>query len=113
MLSSVCRVSTTQGTWSTARLSVARYSLAATSVGNVAVFAGGQTRDTYDGRSDVVDFYNSETGTWTTAQLSVGRSYLAATSVGNVAFFAGGIGSNCSLAMFCVWFLFVLDLLCV
>ncbi len=28
-------------TWSTAQLSVARFSLAATSVGNVAIFAGG------------------------------------------------------------------------
>ena len=31
------------GTWSTAQLSVARYELAATSVGNVAIFAGGQS----------------------------------------------------------------------
>jgi hypothetical protein len=31
------------GTWSTAQLSVARSSLAATSVGNVAIFAGGST----------------------------------------------------------------------
>ncbi len=31
------------GTWSTAALSVARYYLAATSVGNVALFAGGNT----------------------------------------------------------------------
>ena len=31
------------GTWSTAQLSVARFHLAATSVGNVAVFAGGWT----------------------------------------------------------------------
>ena len=31
------------GTWSTAQLSVARYGLAATSVGNVAIFAGGST----------------------------------------------------------------------
>ena len=31
------------GTWSTAQLSVARYGLAATSVGNVAIFAGGGT----------------------------------------------------------------------
>ncbi len=30
------------GTWSTAQLSVARYRLAATSVGNVAIFAGGE-----------------------------------------------------------------------
>jgi hypothetical protein len=29
------------GTWSTAQLSVGRYGLAATSVGNVAIFAGG------------------------------------------------------------------------
>ncbi len=32
------------GTWSTAQLSVARYILAATSVGNVAIFAGGVSR---------------------------------------------------------------------
>jgi hypothetical protein len=31
------------GAWSTARLSVARSELAATSVGNVAIFAGGRT----------------------------------------------------------------------
>jgi hypothetical protein len=31
----------TTGAWSTAQLSVARYGLAATSVGNVALFAGG------------------------------------------------------------------------
>ncbi len=34
---------TASGTWSTAQLSVARYHLAATSVGNVAFFAGGHT----------------------------------------------------------------------
>ncbi len=33
----------TSGTWSTAQLSLARYELAATSVGNVAFFAGGYT----------------------------------------------------------------------
>jgi hypothetical protein len=33
------------GTWSTAQLSVARNGLAATSVGNVAIFAGGQGGD--------------------------------------------------------------------
>jgi hypothetical protein len=31
------------GAWSTAHLSVARWGLAATSVGNVAIFAGGHT----------------------------------------------------------------------
>jgi hypothetical protein len=33
------------GTWSTAQLSVARQTLSATSVGNVAIFAGGHTGD--------------------------------------------------------------------
>jgi hypothetical protein len=33
------------GTWSTAQLSVARSMLAATSVGNLAIFAGGDTGD--------------------------------------------------------------------
>ena len=42
VLSSACCVSTAQGTWSTAQLSVARSRLAATSVGNVAIFAGGR-----------------------------------------------------------------------
>ncbi len=73
-----------QGTWSTARLSVARTQLAATSVGNVAIFAGGLVGP------NAVDLYNSASGTWSTAQLSVGRYDLSATSVGNVAIFAGG-----------------------
>ena len=45
MLGSACCVSTAQGAWSTAQLSVARLYLAATSVGNVAIFAGGWTGD--------------------------------------------------------------------
>jgi hypothetical protein len=43
ILGSACCVSTAQGTWSTAQLSVARGELVATSVGNVAIFAGGLT----------------------------------------------------------------------
>jgi hypothetical protein len=80
------------GTWSTARLSVRLALHAATSVGNLAIFAGGQTR-TEDRRlnSNSVDLYNSASGIWTTAQLSVARRELAATSVGNMAIFAGGI----------------------
>ena len=42
MLSCACRVSAAQGTWSTAQLSEARCCLSATSVGNVAIFAGGE-----------------------------------------------------------------------
>ena len=40
MMSAVCDVARAQGVWSTAQLSVARGSLAATSVGIVAIFAG-------------------------------------------------------------------------
>ncbi len=112
ILGSACCVSTAQGTWSTAQLSVARCCLAATSVGNVAIFAGGALFSPY-GHLNVVDLYNSASGTWSTAQLSVARSGLAATSVGNVAIFAGGQTGNCSLTLFVegllVWLMRVVD----
>ena len=41
MTSAALGVARAQGVWSTAQLSVARYNLAAASVGNVALFAGG------------------------------------------------------------------------
>ena len=75
-------------TWTTANLSQARASLAATSVGNLALFAGGEINGV--NFSAVVDIYNITSNTWTTASLSQPRYYLAATSVGNLAFFAGG-----------------------
>ncbi len=70
------------GAWTTSKLSIARSDHAATSVGNLAIFAGGHTQ--------IADIYNSATGTWTTAQLKSARCCLAATSVGNLAIFAGG-----------------------
>ena len=83
-----------QGTWSTAQLSVARNHLAATSVGNLAIFAGGLVYSSSfapgSTESDAVDLYNSASGTWSTARLSVARYNMGATSVGNLAFFAGG-----------------------
>jgi hypothetical protein len=88
MLSSVCCVSTAQGTWTTAQLSVGRRSHAATSVGNVAIFAGGAGGPA--AYTDAVDLYSIVSGLWTTARLSVARAGLAATSVGIVALFAGG-----------------------
>jgi hypothetical protein len=42
MTSAALDVARAQGVWSTAQLSVARGDLAAASVGNVALFAGGQ-----------------------------------------------------------------------
>jgi kelch-like protein 20 len=79
------------GRWSTAKLSQARSGLAAVSVGNVALFAGGA----YDDRrgshgSDVVDIYDTGTGQWSTTALAGARANLAATAVGDTALFAGG-----------------------
>lgn len=84
--------------WSRTGLSQARCKLAATTVGNKAMFAGGYW---YQGDanypvSDVVDIYDANLGepndpnAWSTATLSQARSHLVATTVGNKAIFAGG-----------------------
>jgi hypothetical protein len=67
-------------------LSQARTFLAAASVGDLAIFAGG----TNGNFLDTVDIYNSATATWSTAKLTQARAYLSATSVGTRAIFAGG-----------------------
>ena len=76
-------------TWTTARLSVARYDLVTTSINrDVAMFAGGIDND---GRfSAVVDCFWSSDRSWTVAQLSVARAYFGAASIGSFAIFAGG-----------------------
>jgi len=70
-----------------ARLSEGRVGLAATSSGDLVIFAGGVN---VTGYSDRVDIYNVTSGIWTTATLSVPRGYLAAASAANLVFFAGG-----------------------
>ena len=47
MTSAALGVARAQGAWSTAQLSVARQSLAAASVGNVALFAGGRNSSAF------------------------------------------------------------------
>ena len=79
------------GVWTRSNLSQARWSLAATSVGNVAFFAGGL--DCLRELSNVIDMYNSTSGLWLTLQLVVARQLLAAMTIGNVALFAGGQAS--------------------
>jgi hypothetical protein len=80
------------GAWTTASLSEARYGLAATALGDLALFAGGWSGTGY---SSAVDIYDSSTGQWTTASLSVPRAWLAGASVGPYAIFAGGeVGST-------------------
>jgi hypothetical protein len=81
------------GTWSTAELSQPRTGLAATSVGNVAIFAGGRFIQS-------VDLYNSASDTWSREDISWSSRELAATSVLNfLAIFAGGRTSNRYLAL--------------
>src|SRR5207237_739522 len=75
-------------TWTRATLSVARSDLAATTVGNQAIFAGGYSAPGIT--SNAVDIYHADTQTWTTQTLSGARTDLAATTVGNQAIFAGG-----------------------
>ena len=83
---------TDSNAWSTATLSQARWALAATTVGDKAIFAGGgDASNCYD----TVDIYDASSDTWTTHTLSQARMGLAATTVGNKAIFAGGHwGSN-------------------
>ena len=111
----------TSRSWSTARLSRARFNLAATSlpIQGLAFFAGGESElvltkqalllqqllllltqlpgdSGYD--YDVVDVYDANKRTWATARLSVGRYGLAATSLPSqgLVLFAGGVGTALS-----------------
>jgi len=80
------------GTWTTTTLSQARFDLAATSVGDFALFGGGIGNS--DDSDAVVDIFNSTSGTWTTTTLPVAFVSLAATSVGKLALFGGGQVNN-------------------
>ena len=73
-------------------LSVARENLAATHVGNYALFGGGHN---FSGHYyNVVDAYNTSLEKSTPTPLSQARSFLAATHVGNYALFAGGYNND-------------------
>jgi hypothetical protein len=77
-------------TWTTASLSQPRRELTATSVGDLALFAGGLSVGAAPTYFSIVDIYNASSNSWTTASLSQARDILAATSLGDLAFFAGG-----------------------
>ncbi|HEX6890268.1 MAG TPA: kelch repeat-containing protein [Chryseolinea sp.] len=76
--------------FSSADLTVPRKNLAATSVGNKALFAGGNNQKNVN--FTTVDIYDYLTGQWTTHVLSQFRHALGATSFGTKAFFAAGVG---------------------
>ena len=70
--------------WSTWSLSKARGGITTATVGNKAIFAGGE--------SDAVDIYNAKTHHWSTGKLSGARDGMVATTLGNNVLFAGGSG---------------------
>ena len=72
-------------------LSVARYSLAATSIGDYALFGGGNPT------SATVDAYNTTLTRSTPTALSVARYNFAATSIGDYALFGGGIPTSATV----------------
>ena len=75
-------------------LSGARGNLAATTVGNYALFGGGYTGE----NKSTVDAYNTSLTRSTPTALSGGRRGLAATTVGDYALFGGGLGPIGSIA---------------
>lgn len=82
---------TRTGKWSTAKLSQGRGVLSAVTVGNVALFAGGEYDDRHGSHaSNVVDIYSEKTGQWSTTTLAQPRAGVAGTAVGDTAIFAGG-----------------------
>ena len=71
-------------------LSIARYDLAGTSVGDYALFAGGYNNNFDDKFRSTVDSYNSSLVHGIPADLNDGRTQLSVTSIGNYALFGGG-----------------------
>ena len=81
------KVINTQCTWYSYGISESRYSLSATSVGKLSLFAGGINST---GNSNRVDIFNHTSREWTVSYLSAPRYNIAATTVGTLAIFGGG-----------------------
>src|SRR5687767_1390475 len=80
----------TSNTWSTATFFLLQSSLAGASVGNLALFGGGD--DIID--RNYVDIYDVSTNTWSIATLSQAQSTLTATTVDNLTLFASSVNSS-------------------
>jgi kelch-like protein 20 len=85
----ICDAST--NTWSTAELSEARYGIAAASIANKIIFAGGYGSNNASNR---IDIYDVMANTWSTASLSEPRSNAVVATVGNKLLFAGGYSNS-------------------
>lgn len=82
------------GGWSTAALSVPRKKLAATSVGDLAIFGGGYLSGGGGSRAEW-DMFDGGTGAWSAGNLSASRMRLQAATAGGKALFLGGMGEAC------------------
>lgn len=79
-------------------LSVKRIDLAAGTINNYILFAGGRTDDGNYSSSAVVDVYDSSLTKSVGESLSVGRHFLGSANVGNYVLFAGGAARNSFIA---------------
>ncbi|MBW4680588.1 MAG: hypothetical protein KME19_10785 [Microcoleus vaginatus WJT46-NPBG5] len=76
-------------------LSQARYALAATTVGNLVIFAGGFWGEGYSDKVDIFEYKDGSLSPVTyQLTLSQARNNLAATTVGNLVIFAGGLANE-------------------
>ena len=75
---------------STCKLSSARHQLAATSIGNYALFGGGVNNSLSTPDRANVDVFDSSLTRFRTTELSLARHSLSGTTVGDYAIFAGG-----------------------
>jgi len=78
--------------WSTAQLSIPRWSIAVATCGNKIFFGGGVNTDglNFCDYYNNVDVYDASNNTWSVISLSEGKMSVAATSLGNKVFFGGG-----------------------
>lgn len=82
------------GTWVTDTTVPMERDVASTSVGDVALFAGGRPANNTGSTTDLVRAYDAGAGVWSTMSLSSARWALATASAGSKSFFAGGGGPS-------------------
>ena len=76
--------------WSTAELSLTRFAMGTTTLGDKIYFAGGHNGNL----CSRVDIYDASNNNWSTAELSEPRQSVIAVAAGNKVLFAGGFNSN-------------------
>ncbi|MFT3846919.1 MAG: kelch repeat-containing protein [Lacibacter sp.] len=82
----------TANTWSTAKLSEAKYGMTASAIGNKVFFAGGTAMKSLPsvGVTSRIDVYNATTDLWSTMEMPHSDALLSSIVLGNKLFIAGG-----------------------